>query len=81
MEPAEGGYSYRLPAIIMAAAFSILLLFWFQQLPCRKSEEEELCEAIKIGYEEPLDEENEDQAHPSITTDKDQKPLAPATNN
>ncbi len=83
MEPAEGGFAYRLPAIIMAAAFSIMLLFWFHQLPYRKTEEEKLCEAIKIGYEEPLHEEDddEDQNHPKDAADEDQKPLAVATNN
>ena len=82
MEPAAGGYAYRLPTIIIAAAFSIMLLFWFQQLPYRKTEEEELCEAIKISDEDPLEEEDDpEQTQADAATGDDKKSVAVAANN
>lgn len=49
MEPVEGGYAYRTPAIVMASGLCIVFLFWFHQLPYEKSEEEEIREAIRIS--------------------------------
>ncbi|MEA1950619.1 MAG: ABC transporter permease subunit/CPBP intramembrane protease, partial [Planctomycetota bacterium] len=83
MEPAEGGFAYRTPMIVVAAMFSIILLFWFHQLPCRQSEEEELCEAIKIGGEDPLDDEDDepDQTDQGTVVDEDRKPVTVAADN
>ncbi len=59
MSPVEGGYAYRWPTIVIAAGLSVVLLFWFQQLPYDKSEEEEICEAIRLGGDDVEDEEDE----------------------
>ncbi|MBN2291549.1 MAG: CPBP family intramembrane metalloprotease [Pirellulales bacterium] len=81
MEPVDGSFAYRTSALVVAAMFSIILLFWFHQLPCRKSEEEELREAIKIGGEEPWENEEPDQTEADSLTDDQRKPITIAADN
>jgi sodium transport system permease protein len=47
ISPSEkGGYECLWPLIAVGAVLALLLLAWFARLPCRKSAEEELQEAI-----------------------------------
>ena len=65
-ESSEDGLAYKWPAIVIAVAFSTILLFWFYQLPYGKSEEEEIVEAIEHGSADPEIEDDDTLEEPPL---------------